>query len=129
MRTICTKEDCCAHIPSRGFLPGLVDSHIADQAHCIFLPNGDPLVDYIGTAEDLDAAWADIVAAINDRAGTSFEALPVKNPNGRGPAEDGGVQNTCSSDKVLSVITQESAYSLARHYALDVIALGYATVE
>lgn len=129
MRAICETEACCAHIPARGFVPGLVDAHIADQAHCVYLPNGDALVDYIGAAEDLDAAWVDIVAAINDRAAASFEALPVKNPNGRGPAEDGGVRHTCDGDNVLSMITRENAYALARQYAHDVVTLGYAAVE
>lgn len=129
MRSICETEACCAHIPGRGFVPSLVDTHIADQAHCVFLPNGDPLVDYIGAAEDLDPAWADIVTAINAVAGTAFEAESVKNPNGRGPQEDGGVRHTCASQNVLSKMTEEAAQAIAQQYALDVVSLGYVVVE
>lgn len=129
MRAICEGEACCAHIPARGFVPGLVDAHIADQAHCVFLPSGEPLVDYIGTAEDLDAAWTDIIAAINERAGTAFEAQSVKNPNGRGPEDAGGVRHTCNGENVLATMTREAAYSIARQYANDVLSLGYMVVE
>ena len=109
-------------------MPGLVDTYIADQAHCVFLPNGDPIVDYIGSAEDLDVAWAGIVAGINGRAGTAFEAVPLERYKGSHVAEDGVVENLCGSAMAAAVITHESAYSLARHYALDIAVFGYAVV-
>lgn len=128
MRTICESNACCAYINRGGFRPDFVDGHIADQAHCVFLPNGDPLVDYIGTAEDLDVAWVDIVAAINARAGMNFTAEPVKNPNGRGASEDGGVRHPCDGEKVTNTMTPTAALGIAKQFAQDVVSLGYLEV-
>ena len=32
--------------------------HISEQQHCVFLPDGSSMVDYIGTTETLESDWA-----------------------------------------------------------------------
>lgn len=128
MRRICAAESCCAYLPRRGFLPVFVDSHISDQSHCVFLPNGDPVVDYIGFSEDLEGSWAAIVARINARAGTDFAAPAPRNTNGRGTAEAGGVKHSCVNGTAVAaaeVVTAGTAYAIAQQFAHDVVYLGY----
>lgn len=61
MRELCPTERCCAYIAAKDrWVPHFVDVHIADQAHCMFLPDGSPLVDYIGASESLDEDWPQV---------------------------------------------------------------------
>jgi hypothetical protein len=109
MRRICDTESCCAYIGNMGFVPGFVDIHIADQSHCTFLPNGEPVVDYIGVSENLSQDWGNIVAEINDRAGTDFAAQDPSNPNGVGGSSSGGVEHACTSEKVLQFMNDSTS--------------------
>eukprot|EP00892_Ulva_mutabilis_P000786 jgi/Ulvmu1/10708/UM067_0034.1 len=124
LRQVCEAEACCAYVGGKR-TPGFVDIHIADQAHCAFLPSGEPFVDYIGASEILNASWRDIVAGINERAGTAFEARDPENPNGNGGEQSGGVAHTCTSEKVLQHYGAEQVRGVAMHYAVDVVRFGY----
>lgn len=58
----CERDGCCSYVAARSaWWPEFVNIHIGDQSHCVFLPNGEPLVDYIGLTEYFDAAWVDIM--------------------------------------------------------------------
>eukprot|EP00892_Ulva_mutabilis_P002461 jgi/Ulvmu1/12215/UM086_0004.1 len=58
----CEHGDCCTFVPARGtWWPEFVNIHVGDHSHCMFLPNGEPLVDYVGLTEFFDAAWVDIM--------------------------------------------------------------------
>eukprot|EP00892_Ulva_mutabilis_P002784 jgi/Ulvmu1/12506/UM009_0161.1 len=124
LRQVCEAEACCAYVGGIR-APGFVDVHIADQAHCTFLPSGEPFVDYIGASENLEATWREIVAAVNERAGTVFEARNPENPNGIGGEQTGGVAHTCTSERVLEHYGAEQIRSIAMHYAMDVVRFGY----
>eukprot|EP00892_Ulva_mutabilis_P012653 jgi/Ulvmu1/9760/UM055_0100.1 len=124
LRHVCEAESCCAYVGGKR-TPGFVDIHITDQAHCAFLPSGEPFVDYIGASENLDASWRDIVAAVNERAGTAFEARDPENPNGNGGEQSGGVAHTCTSEKVLQHYGADEVYGVAMRYAMDVVRFGY----
>lgn len=121
---MCETEACCSYIGGKRE-PGFVDIHITDQSHCAFLPGGQPFVDYIGSSENLEQSWAEIIAAVNERAGTAFEARDPDNPNGNGGDKAGGVAHTCTSESVLEQYSAAALYSVATHYALDVVRFGY----
>lgn len=58
MRELCPREQCCVFIEARDYwLPHFLDEHISDQSHCVFLPGGESMVDYIGSSERIDADW------------------------------------------------------------------------
>jgi hypothetical protein len=58
MRRLCAAENCCPYIEAQNrWVPHFLDVHIADQAHCMFLPDGSSLVDFIGASETLDEDW------------------------------------------------------------------------
>lgn len=58
LRRLCSSEDCCAYVREREkWHPQFVDVHITDQSSCTFLPDGESLVDYIGTTETLNDDW------------------------------------------------------------------------
>lgn len=124
MRGLCDTVSCCSYVGGER-APGFVDIHIADQAHCAFLPNGQPFVDYIGVSENLMQTWQEIVAAVNKNAGTAFEARDPENPNGKGNTTAGGVAHTCTSEAVLQHYTAAALYGVASHYALDLVRFGY----
>lgn len=124
MRELCDAELCCSYVGGQR-APGFVDIHISDQAHCAFLADGQPFVDYIGASENLTQAWRDIVAGVNNNAGSVFEARDPENPNGTGNTTAGGVAHTCTSEVVLKRYTAAELYGIASHYALDVVRFGY----
>jgi hypothetical protein len=58
MRQLCPIDQCCVFSEGRkSWLPYFLDEHISDQSHCVFLPNGKSMVDFIGVAESVDADW------------------------------------------------------------------------
>lgn len=58
MRQLCPEEQCCVFIKARDYwLPHFLDEHISDQSHCVFLPGGESMVDFIGASESIDADW------------------------------------------------------------------------
>ena len=59
MIQLCPREQCCADIAGKYKMwkPNFVNSHITDQSHCVFLPGGESIVDFIGTTESLDTDW------------------------------------------------------------------------
>lgn len=130
MRTICETQQCCSYVkPIKAFKPGFVDAHISDHAHCMFLPDGDPIVDYIGASEAFDDAWADVVAEINRRVGTTFVARKAKKMNSKA---SGGVDATatqaagCGGEHALLYLNATTATNIAQQFALDVVRLGFA---
>ena len=126
MRRICESRRCCSYVkPISAFKPGFIDAHISDHSHCMFLPGGEPLVDYIGASEAFDDAWADIVAEINRRVGTAFVAAPTKSMNGHVNAATGASEHSCSGTRVLQYFNETTARNVARQFALDIVRLGY----
>lgn len=126
MRRICERDDCCAYIRRAArWVPNFVDAHVADHGHCMFLPDGEPLVDYIGASEAFDDAWADIVTEINRRAGTSFVVAPTKSMNGHVNATTGASEHACSGARVMQFYNETTARNVARQFALDIVRLGY----
>ncbi|NJR43260.1 MAG: hypothetical protein HC767_11995 [Akkermansiaceae bacterium] len=58
MRELCPNEKCCSYIGfQNAWAPHFLDVHIQDQSHCVFLPGGESMVDYIGTSESVSADW------------------------------------------------------------------------
>ena len=94
MRKLCPNKKCCSYFRGR-FAPHFLDEHINDQAHCVFLPGGESLVDYVGDSARVSQDWQHIVAAINERSGSNFSSGAVVNPNGRGGPDGHGVENAC----------------------------------
>lgn len=126
LRELCPQEDCCSYIKGlSSFMPHFVDVHINDQAHCVFLPAGEALVDYIGATATVDDDWVEIVASINKRAGTDFVAGPVSNPNGHGDAAKGKVENSCEFPEIMANFNKTTLYNIASQYAMDVLRYGY----
>lgn len=125
LRSICDTRRCCAFVRTiNTFKPGFVDAHISDHSHCMFLPGGEPLVDYIGASESFDVAWADIVAEINRRTGTSFVPRKPKKLNSK--ASGGPADANCSGEHALEFYNATTAANVARQFALDVVRLGFA---
>ena len=62
MMELCPKERCCAYIAGdlNAFKPHFVNNHISDQSHCVFLPGGESIVDFIGSSENLETDWATV---------------------------------------------------------------------
>jgi hypothetical protein len=62
MRELCPAEGCCSFIgpPMNAWFPHFVDEHIGDQSHCVFLPGGESMVDYIGASETIDEDWPEV---------------------------------------------------------------------
>ena len=122
----CHTHGCCPWLGhAKRFVPRFLDIHISAQSHCAFLPSGAPIVDFIGATETVNEDWVEIVANINARAGTSFVAAPVTNPNGHGASEHGGVSSRCVAPEVQALFDDETTRSLALQYAVDVIQFGY----
>eukprot|EP00892_Ulva_mutabilis_P011502 jgi/Ulvmu1/8724/UM047_0065.1 len=125
MRDICASDNCCAFIRRvQRWVPNFVDAHVSDHGHCMFLPGGEPLVDYIGTSEDFAASWADILGEINRRVGTAFAAAPTKSMNGHVDAS-GASEHSCSGTRVAHYYNSTTARNVALQYALDIVQLGY----
>jgi hypothetical protein len=58
MRQLCPNEQCCVFVEARNsWLPYFLDEHISDQSHCVFLPSGESMVDFIGASESVDYDW------------------------------------------------------------------------
>ena len=126
MRELCPLEQCCTYISTmQQFVPHFTDLHINDQSHCVFLPGGESLVDYIGATESINEDWPAIVERINERAGTAFVAAPPTNPNGHGSAAAGGVENGCLSANAAANFNETTLRNIARQYAMDVVRYGY----
>lgn len=126
MRDVCNLNGCCAYIARTSrWVPNFVDAHVADHGHCMFLPGGEPLVDYIGVSEAFDDSWADIVGEINRRVGTAFVAAPTKSMNGRVDSGTGASEHSCSGTRVLQYFNNTTARNIARQFALDIVRLGY----
>ena len=126
MRELCPHDDCCSYVSSLAqFVPHFTDQHINDQAHCVFLPGGESLVDYIGSTATIAEDWPIIVDAINKRANTSFVAGPVTNPNGHGGADGHGQETACSDANVRANFNETTLKNIARQYAMDVIRYGF----
>ncbi|NJR43261.1 MAG: hypothetical protein HC767_12000 [Akkermansiaceae bacterium] len=62
---------------------------------------------------------------INERSGSTFEAKPVGNPNGRGNADTNGVANACGVERTRRLFNETTLYNIASQYARDVISFGY----
>ena len=62
MMQLCPKDQCCAYIGGghQMWKPHFVNSHISDQSHCVFLPDGESIVDFIGTTENLAIDWTTV---------------------------------------------------------------------
>lgn len=125
MRRICESRRCCSYVkPISAFKPGFIDAHISDHSHCMFLPGGEPLVDYIGASEAFDDAWADIIAEINRRVGTQFVARKAKKMNSKATSGEAG--GGCAGEHALRFLNATTATNIARQFALDVVRLGFA---
>jgi hypothetical protein len=126
LRELCPHDDCCSYVSEHGqFVPHFTDLHINDQAHCVFLPGGESLVDYVGSTATIAQDWTAIVGAINARAGTAFVAAPVTNPNGYGGADGHGQETVCSAPDVRANLNETTLRNIARQYAMDVVRYGF----
>ena len=125
LRQLCLRESCCAYIPALSrFVPHFIDQHINDQAHCVFLPGGDSLVDYIGATSTIEEDWPRIVAEINHRAGTAFVPQPITNPNGHGKSAS-RVATDCELPEVREMFNETTLRNIARQYAMDIVRYGF----
>lgn len=62
LATLCNTEQCCPYIQQRKkWNPAFVDVHITDQSSCTFVPDGESIVDYIGTTETLNDDWKQVI--------------------------------------------------------------------
>lgn len=66
-----------------------------------------------------------VVGEINKRSGAQLDSGEVINPNGRGAAGTGGVQNACGLDSVRSMFNESILYAIGSQYARDIIKFGY----
>ena len=126
MRELCPQEKCCSWVSGVGqFVPHFVDLHINDQSHCVFLPSGESLVDFVGATASIDEDWTTIVGEINDRVGTRFVPVAVTNPNGHGKPGQGNVENSCTDPEIMANFNETTLYNIASQYAMDVLRYGY----
>jgi hypothetical protein len=126
MREICPQYQCCPFLGNLGsFVPAFIDLHINDQSHCVFLANGDPLVDFIGRSELMDEDWALVLENINRLAGTDFQVETVDNPNGHGGHGTGGVEHGCQNGSLLNMFDSTTLFNIAQQYASDVLMYGF----
>jgi hypothetical protein len=126
MRQLCPNEACCTYVkPLQRWVPSFVDVHINDQSHCVFLPGGESLVDYIGATETIEDDWVEIVAAINKRTGLKIVAKAMTNPNGMGQKANGGIEHGCMMPDVRALFNGTTLRNIARQYAMDVLRYGY----
>lgn len=125
LRSICESRQCCAWVKTiNAFKPGFVDAHVSDQSHCMLLPSGEPIVDYVGASESFDDAWVDIVAEINRRTGQTFVPRKPKKMNSK--ASGGSADGGCGGEHALDFFDGTTAANVARQFALDVVRLGFA---
>ena len=123
MHELCAKHKCCPWLPpTQSFAPGFVGLHVSDQSHCVFMPGGESIVDFIGATERIDDDWAAIVQHINERAGTHFRAVSPSMINGRGPLTSVEASSGCKANAKLS---EEAKQNIAQQYAQDVVRFGY----
>jgi hypothetical protein len=126
IRELCSQQNCCSYISAAmRFNPGFPDEHVADQAHCIFLPGGESVVDYIGSTETIEQDWLKIVGEINRYSGSNFVPQPLKNPNGRGSKGHGSIETWCMDAAVIANLNETTSRNIARQYAMDVLLFGY----
>ena len=129
LRTICNDDNCCSYIPTiKRFFPAFVDQHISEQAHCVFLPDGKSMVDYIGSTESIHHDWAIILDEINRRAGTDFQSalVPFANPNGRrADGHDLFLAQECKLPRLQAMFNQTTLRNIAMQYAMDVVRFGF----
>lgn len=95
----------------------------------MFLPSGEPIVDYIGASEAFDDAWADIVAEVNRRVGSTFVARKAKKMNSKASGGAGATAAEaagCGGEHALLYLNATTATNIARQFALDVVHLGFA---
>ena len=62
MMRLCSTDECCAYIAGKLNIwkPDFVDAHITDQSHCVFLPGGESIVDFVGSTESLETDWSTV---------------------------------------------------------------------
>lgn len=130
LSTICAKEQCCVYLARTGsFQPAYINEHINEQAHCVFVDNGDMVVDFIGRSEKINEDWPAVLESINRRSGSSFEVKVVATENQqtglpKDPVPD-SVQNNCSSDEFLNKFDSQTLYDIGHQYASDVVLFGF----
>ena len=72
----------------------------------------------------MEEDWPRILAEINKRAGTAFEAQPVTNPNGHG-ATGSHVATDCELPEVREMFNETTLRNIARQYAMDIVRYGF----
>jgi hypothetical protein len=101
-----------------------VHQHINDQSHCVFLPDGESVVDFIGATESIEGDWKAVLGEINKRAGTAFPAeVQQIVPRGTGRDISAGVLNTCES--ASRRLDDSIMFNIASQYAMDIDRYGY----
>jgi hypothetical protein len=65
LKDICHDQGCCPYVNAQErFIPAFIDQHVSDQAHCVFLPGGESLVDFIGSTENIEDDWDQVPASL-----------------------------------------------------------------
>ena len=121
----CYTHQCCAYIRhSKQWEPNFVAMHIGDQSHGVFTSGGDSMVDYIGRTEHLDEDWAEIIAHINKRQGTSLLGAEIRSVNGK--AKTASTHDTgCKPEDYSSLYNLTTMHNIAKFYATDVLRFGF----
>jgi hypothetical protein len=126
LRELCPTDECCTYIKKQDrWIPHFVDQHINDQSHCVFLPGGESLVDFVGSTERIQEDWPLVVEEINRRMGTEFTVGHVGNPNGHGNQTAGGIETVCENSLVKSYFNETTIFNIAIQYAMDIVRYGY----
>ena len=124
MRDICDSHGCCVYIAAMNtWVVDFVNAHISQQAHLVFTPAGESIVDYIGRTENIQDDWAEIVANIQTRSGLDVGTVAMENVNGRHtaievPPEE---QHPClPADRVqMKVLEPPAILAITLQHALD----------
>lgn len=126
MRELCGADHCCAYNPAaKKWQPSFVDEHVNAQAHCMFLPDGSSMVDFVGRSEHVDEDWAELLQHIGRRSGRQVTARPVKRVNaGRGATSAGGAGAACAA-QLRPELNETTMRGIAEQYARDVLDLCY----
>jgi hypothetical protein len=117
----CDTRDCCPYVQAfKMFAPQFTLQHLNDQSHCVFLPGGESLVDFVGATESVEEDWARVVQEINNRMGTTFvPGIMGRHNVGQGDAG----QTSCAS--AMKFLNETSISNIAWQYSMDIVRFGY----
>ena len=106
------------------FVDKFVNVHVASQAHTIFTPAGDAVMDFIGRTEELEADWHEIMRQIRLRSGAAtLTVAPIGRKSVRDAAELKR-RRACTLSAAARA-NENTATDLALQYAIDLRRSGY----